>query len=103
MGTLYTVGHSTRTLAELTALLQAHGIGIVADVRRWPVSARCPHFAREALAAALAALGIRYEHLGGALGGYRPGGYEAYTTTPAFAEGLGELERLAAQAPLAVL
>jgi uncharacterized protein (DUF488 family) len=103
VNTLYTVGHSTRTLAELIGLLRAHGVQIVADVRRWPVSARCPHFARDTLAAALAAAGIRYEHLGRGLGGYRPGGYEAYTTTRAFAEGLAELERLAAQAPLAVL
>ena len=60
--TLFTIGHSTRTLAEFVALLQAHGIRNLIDVRRYPGSRRYPHFAREALAAALPPLGIAYAH-----------------------------------------
>jgi len=67
---VHTVGHSTRTLAELEAILAAHGIAGVADVRRYPASRRHPQFAREALADALAATGRRYDWLP-ALGGRR--------------------------------
>jgi len=58
---LWTVGHSTRSLEELLDVLAAHEIELVADVRRFPGSRRLPHFAREPLAAALAARGIAYE------------------------------------------
>jgi uncharacterized protein (DUF488 family) len=36
--TLWSIGHSTRSLDELTAVLRAHGIEAVADVRSFPVS-----------------------------------------------------------------
>lgn len=103
MATIYTVGHSTRSTPELIALLRDAGITGVADVRRWPVSSRHPHFSRPALDAALAAAGIAYHHLGGPLGGYRTGGYPAYMETPEFHQGLEALERLASTVPLAVL
>src|SRR3989442_14455030 len=61
--TVYTVGHSTRTLEEFLALLGAHGIGGVADVRRFPASRRHPHFGREALARALVAAHLHYDWL----------------------------------------
>lgn len=67
---LYTVGHSSRTLEELVALLRAHGIRRLVDVRRFPGSRRHPQFGREALAQALTAAGITYEHAE-ALGGRR--------------------------------
>jgi uncharacterized protein (DUF488 family) len=70
--TLLTVGHSTRPIDEFLALLEAHGIARVVDVRRFPGSRRHPHFGRERLAAALAARGIDYVHeeeLGGRRGG----------------------------------
>jgi len=44
--TVYTLGHSTRSAEELLALLRAHGIGGIADVRRFPASRRHPQFAR---------------------------------------------------------
>lgn len=62
MKQIYTIGHSTRTLDEFASLLQEHGIARLADVRRYPASRRYPHFAREALAVSLPALGITYEH-----------------------------------------
>jgi uncharacterized protein (DUF488 family) len=60
---ILTIGHSTRPLVEFLALLQAHGIRRVADVRRYPGSRRHPHFAREALHTALASEGIEYVHM----------------------------------------
>jgi uncharacterized protein (DUF488 family) len=65
---LYTIGHSTHTLDEFMALLGAHGITAIADVRRFPASRRHPHFGRERLQEALAAHGVAYvwmEALGG--------------------------------------
>jgi nucleoid DNA-binding protein len=53
--TVYTVGHSTRSLDDFLALLAAHGVAGIADVRSYPASRRHPHFARAALAEALAA------------------------------------------------
>ena len=70
MTTLFTIGHSTRPLDELLALLRAHDIERVVDVRRFPGSRKHPQFNRASLAAALAAAGIEYVHEE-ALGGRR--------------------------------
>ena len=59
---LFTVGHSTRTLDEFLDLLDAHGIRRVVDVRRFPGSRRHPHFGSDAVARALEARAIAYEH-----------------------------------------
>jgi uncharacterized protein (DUF488 family) len=67
---IFTVGHSTRSSEEFLALLRAHGIGRLVDVRRYPGSRRYPHFSRDALAATLAEAGIEYVHAPG-LGGRR--------------------------------
>src|SRR3989442_13979780 len=61
--TVYTVGHSTRTLEQFLALLGAHGIAGVADVRRFPASRRHPHFGREPLSRPLAAAPCHYDWL----------------------------------------
>ncbi|MFQ5520040.1 MAG: DUF488 family protein [Candidatus Methylomirabilia bacterium] len=103
MDLAFTVGHSTRSLEVFLSLLTAAGIEAVIDVRRWPVSARHPHFSRPPLEEALRATGLAYHHLGAALGGYRDGGYEAHMETAEFQTGLEELERLAHDRRAAVL
>ncbi|MEK7338007.1 MAG: DUF488 domain-containing protein [candidate division NC10 bacterium] len=100
---IYTVGSSTRTAAEFLGTLAAFGVRTVADVRRFPVSRRCPHFTREALAGTLRGAGTAYSWLGDDLGGYRSGGYGAYRQTVTFARGLCRLEALAASSPTAIL
>jgi uncharacterized protein (DUF488 family) len=60
---IYTIGHSTRSLAELVALLEEHGVRRLADIRRFPGSRRFPHFSRESLETALPAAGIAYVHV----------------------------------------
>jgi uncharacterized protein (DUF488 family) len=68
LATLYTIGHSTRSLAELIEALQAHEIRTLVDIRAFPMSRRLPHFNRESLEAALPAVGIQYvwmKELGG--------------------------------------
>lgn len=67
---IYTVGHSTRSLEELVAMLRAHGVELLVDVRRFPASRRHPHFSRESLEGALPEAGIGYLWLEG-LGGRR--------------------------------
>src|ERR1700686_3271011 len=68
--TLYTIGHSTRALDEFSAVLQAHSIQTLVDIRSIPMSRRLPHFNREALEKTLTESGIRYVWLN-ELGGRR--------------------------------
>ena len=68
MATLFTIGHSTRTLEELIQALQAHSIETLVDIRSFPMSRRLPHFNRESLEKTLPAAGIQYlwmKELGG--------------------------------------
>src|SRR5690242_16091913 len=67
---VHTIGHSTRSIDEFIALLKAHEIECVVDVRRWPASRRYPHFGREALEKTLHVSGIGYLWRGD-LGGFR--------------------------------
>ena len=66
----FTIGHSTRAVEELAALLLPNGVTRVVDVRTVPRSRTNPQYNRDALPAALAAHGIGYEHIA-ALGGLR--------------------------------
>jgi uncharacterized protein (DUF488 family) len=65
-----TIGHSTRPIDEFIALLQAHGVTKLVDVRTVPRSRHNPQFGQDQLPAALEAAGIGYEHEA-ALGGLR--------------------------------
>ena len=114
---IYTIGHSTRELAEFLGLLAAHRVTQVVDVRRYPASRRYPQFARDALATALEATGIRYHHaadLGGRRAARRDSansawrsaafrGYADYMETAAFEEALARLRELARARPTAIL
>ena len=103
MGRLvYTLGTSTRSFDEFVALLKRFGVGVVIDVRRFP-SSRFPYFSREELAGSLPQQGINYYHLGEKLGGYRRGGYEAFSATEEFKQGLVELTEIACQRTAAII
>lgn len=68
MATIYTIGHSTRSLEELVVALQGHRITTLVDIRAFPMSRRLPHFNRESLERELPQRGIRYvwmKELGG--------------------------------------
>ena len=60
--TIWTVGHSTRSIDELLKILAAGQIKLLADVRRFPGSRRHPQFNQDALAASLAEAEIEYRH-----------------------------------------
>lgn len=110
MATLYTIGHSTRSLDELVHALKAHEIETLVDIRAFPMSRRLPHFNREALAAELPKRGIQYVWMK-ALGGYRKvthqdsphtalrnanfRNYADYTLTAEFKQAMNELLNIA--------
>jgi uncharacterized protein (DUF488 family) len=110
VSTLYTIGHSTRSLDELVSALKAHGIETLVDIRAFPMSRRLPHFNRESLETELPKQGIRYIWIR-SLGGYRKAthkdsphtalcnasfrNYADYTLTPEFAEAISEVIKIA--------
>lgn len=115
--TLFTVGHSTRTLEEFVTLLKAHGVAVVADVRTVPRSRYVPQFNVETLGHDLSGEGIEYVHLP-SLGGLRKTSpdstnlawrnsrfraYADYMQTPAFQAGLEELIQIASMKPTAIM
>lgn len=107
--TIWTIGHSTRTLDEFLKLLAIHGIEVLADVRRFPGSRKYPHFAQEALRSSLPEVGIDYVPFPELGGRRRPRpdshntvwrnesfrGYADYMETEAFRAGIERLLELA--------
>jgi uncharacterized protein (DUF488 family) len=106
---IWTVGHSTHSIAEFLKILKSFEISLLVDVRHYPGSKHCPQFGKERLKKSLAKAGIKYLHLVD-LGGRRPPdkgmtqnlgwrspqfrGYADYMTTPAFKKCLKELMEL---------
>ena len=99
---IYTTGTSNREIEEFIELLNAYGIKILIDVRRFPTS-KFEWFKNENLANTLAEQDIRYSFLGAELGGYRKGGYKAYTETENYRMGLEKIEALASNDKVVVM
>lgn len=114
---LYTIGHSTRPVAEFTALLKENEVQHLADVRTLPRSRHNPQFNTDVLARELADDGIAYTHMPG-LGGLRHArkdsvnlgwknesfrGYADYMQTGDFAAALDALMKLAGTQTTAVM
>ena len=75
MTTVYTLGHSTRDLAEFSRVLQAHEVRLLVDIRAFPMSRRHPHFNRDHLELLLPEIGLDYrweKDLGGRRGRQMP-------------------------------
>lgn len=118
MATVYTIGHSTRTLEELVLALQSHEIQILVDIRAFPMSRRLPQFNRDSLEKTLPAAGIRYVWMK-VLGGYRKKvledspniglrnqsfrNYADYMLTPEFEQAMSQLLTLAEQSRTAYM
>jgi uncharacterized protein (DUF488 family) len=66
---ILTVGHSSHTWEQFLALLNAHAVNAIYDVRSAPYSQMHPQFNRETIAHGLAEVGIAYSFFGGELGG----------------------------------
>lgn len=114
---LWTIGHSTRSWPGFLELLRANEIELLADIRRFPGSRKYPHFGADAMRAALAEVGLGYEHLP-ELGGRRKvrpdshndnwrsdafRGYADYMETPQFAAGIARLRELASARRTAIM
>lgn len=67
---VFTIGHSTRTIADFIRLLKAHKVQRVIDVRTIPRSRHNPQFNRDQLSPALHRARMHYTHMPG-LGGLR--------------------------------
>lgn len=80
---IYTVGHSTRNWDDFIQTLKNHDIGFLIDIRKFPGSKKFPHFNKDNLEEGLLQNGIDYLHYP-ALGGFRKGGYVAFTMTDEF-------------------
>ncbi|HKO60810.1 MAG TPA: DUF488 domain-containing protein [Pyrinomonadaceae bacterium] len=115
--TIWTVGHSTRSIEEFTQILISHQIKALVDVRTFPGSRRYPHFNKAELASSLEEAGIQYVHQP-KLGGRRKTvpdskntawnnasfrGYADHMETAEFQQGIEELLELARQQPTAVM
>ena len=114
---IWTIGHSTRTIDEFIALLQSFQIELVVDIRSFPGSRRYPHFNKESLKISLTANNIEYTHLiklggrrkalsnshntGWRLAAFR--GYADYMETEDFRQAIEELELLAAKKRVAFM
>jgi uncharacterized protein (DUF488 family) len=106
---IWTIGHSTRSIEDFVAALEANGIKLVADVRLLPGSRRYPQFNQDALAESLGQRGIKYVHFPELGGRRRPHpdshniawrneafrGYADYMETEAFRAGAERLLRAA--------
>lgn len=114
---LYTIGHSTKPIAEFKALLQDWGVQAVIDVRSIPKSRHNPQFNSARLKRSLASSGIEYVWMEG-LGGLRHAkkdsvnmgwrnssfrGYADYMSTPEFAKNLEALMRIAQEKSVAIM
>ena len=113
----WTIGHSTRTLEEFVGLLKSNGIGVVADVRRFPGSRKYPHFAQDNLAISLPEAGVEYIHFPELGGRRRPRadsdntvwrnasfrGYADYMETGEFMAGIERLSEMASDSRVAIM
>ncbi|MGA7884471.1 MAG: DUF488 domain-containing protein, partial [Acidobacteriaceae bacterium] len=112
-----TVGHSTRPIEDFLALLAAHKVKQLVDVRTIPRSRHNPQFNTDQLAHSLSEAGIRYLHMPD-LGGLRHSrkdsinlawrnlsfrGYADYMQTPEFERALDRLIELAQQRRTAIM
>jgi uncharacterized protein (DUF488 family) len=107
--TLYTVGHSTRSIEAFVELLHAFRVKQLVDVRTIPRSRHNPQFNSDQLSATLKAAAIHYVHmpqLGGLRHAHRDSpntgwrnasfrGFADYMQQPEFQSGLDKLLKLA--------
>lgn len=115
--TIWTLGHSTRTIEEFLELLNIYGIERLIDVRRFPGSRKYPQFNEDRLESDLLEEGFWYTHIE-ALGGRRKvnpeskntvwrhpsfRGYADYMETSEFKKAFTTLEVLASEKKCAIM
>ena len=107
-----TIGHSNHAWPTFSALLAAHAVDALADVRSVPFSRYNPQFSRRALEKCLAPLGVAYVFMGDVLGGrpddpacYRDGRvcYDRVAETAGFRRGIQRVRSSAADCRQALM
>lgn len=91
MKKIFTLGTSRRSEEDFIEILLFYDIKTVIDVRRFPTS-KISIFKKDYLENLLSKEGISYLFLGKELGGFRKGGYEAYSKTDEFKKGIDKIE-----------
>ena len=117
---VFTVGHSTRTIAQFVELLRVGEVGLVVDVRTVPRSRTNPHYNLDALSDALGEWQIGHRYIA-ALGGLRGRAHDVppatnawwqnrsfhnyadYALSDEFAAGLDELQQLSVERRTAIM
>src|SRR6185437_6710372 len=114
---LYTIGHSTLAIEDFIAILEAHGIRRLIDIRTVPRSRHNPQFNRDELPKTLKKGGIEYLHMA-ELGGLRHAkkdsintgwknasfrGFADYMQTREFAQAMDRLIAEAAKKRVAIM
>ncbi len=114
---VFSIGHSTRSIEEFIGLLKSNGVRRLIDIRSIPKSRRNPQFSTAALAASLRIAGIEYVHIK-ALGGLRQPrkdsvnlgwrnasfrGYADYMQTAEFEAAIGRATDLGSEKPTALM
>src|SRR4051812_17264090 len=120
MHPFFTIGHSTRSIAEFMELLRSAGVTFLVDVRTVPRSRTNPQYNRDVLPEALMPFGVGYEHIA-SLGGLRSSirdispsvnafwqnksfhNYADHALGPAFHEGLARLIELGSEQRCAIM
>jgi uncharacterized protein (DUF488 family) len=112
-----TIGHSTHPIDEFIAILRAHEVQALVDVRTVPRSRHNPQFNRDALPQTLQAAGIGYIHMP-ELGGLRHArrdsvntgwrnasfrGFADYMQTPEFSGALAKLIEISRKSRVAIM
>ena len=115
---MFALGHSTRPIEKFVAILLAHSIAALVDIRTVPKSRHNPQFDESALRATLAAARIGYVQMRGLGGLRRPlkgsltnaawlndsfRGFADYMQTERFEAALEELVELAGGAHVAIM
>lgn len=117
---IFTIGHSTRSIEAFVDLLRESSVAQVIDVRSIPRSRTNPQFNRDTFPGDLASSQIGYEHIAelGGLRGKQPHiapspneywrvesfrNYADYALTPPFREGLARLRRDARERRCAIM
>lgn len=117
MTTIYTIGHSTRSIDEFALLLKAYGVTQLVDIRSVPGSRHNPQYGQKALEESLKSRGFNYTYLK-KLGGWRRGpsdeknagwrnqsfrSYADYMQTDDFKAGINQLINIAQKSSTAIM
>ncbi|MDI6800687.1 MAG: DUF488 domain-containing protein [Thermodesulfovibrionales bacterium] len=94
MKKIYSLGTDRRSEEDFMEILLFYDIKTVVDVRRFPTS-KIRIYENDSLQNLLQMESLSYIFLGVELGGFRKGGYEAYTETEEFKKGVEKLEGVA--------